>query len=467
MSSGKPLALEVIILAAGRGTRMQSQLPKVLHLLAGKPLLAHVLDSVRTLKPKQIHVVCGFGSAQIREYFAASDDINWVHQKEQKGTAHAVQVALPDVTPDSNVLVMYGDVPLAGVSTLKSCVAYREDDPTPMRLVTSIPATPFGLGRIIRDANDNICEIVEESDASESQKAVSEINTGIYFVSAKKLHQFLAGLTPHNAQGELYLTDIVAAAVQQGIQIECVVAENAEEFMGINDRIELARSERYFQYRCALNLLKAGVALSDPARIDVRGQLSVGEDCFIDCNVVFEGEVVLGNGVTIEPGVVIRNSHIGDGVTIQANTVIEGARIANECNIGPFARIRPGTELADKVKIGNFVETKNVRLGANTKASHLAYLGDARVGADSNIGAGTIFCNYDGLNKHQTNIGDGVFVGSNSTLVAPITIEDNAFLAAGSTLNKDVGENELAVGRGKQRNIKGWSPPAKQKVKEK
>ena len=467
MSSKRPQELEIIVLAAGRGTRMRSQLPKVLHLLAGKPLLAHVLGAARALAPARIHVVCGYGSELIQSRFAEDDDINWVLQKEQNGTGHAVQQALPDVSESANVLVMYGDVPLAGLQTLKACVATQKEPAEIMRLITTLPSDPSGLGRIVRDKQGDVREIVEDGDATTEQKGINEVNTGVLFASARNLQNYLAKLVPDNAQAELYLTDVISIAVQEGLRVECVIAENPEEFMGINDRVQLARTERYFQYRNALVLLEAGVALSDPARIDVRGQLIVGEDCFIDCNVVFEGEVVLGNEVTIEPGVVIRNSRIGDRVIIQANTVIEGARIANECNIGPFARIRAGTELADKVKIGNFVETKNARLGTNTKASHLAYLGDAEVGANSNIGAGTIFCNYDGLNKHQTKIGDGVFVGSNSTLVAPITIEDNAFLAAGSTLNKDVAANELAVGRGKQRNIKGWTPPADKSNKEK
>jgi len=466
MSSKKPLDLEIIVLAAGRGTRMRSELPKVLHLLAGKPLLAHVLGAARALNPARIHVVCGYGSEQIQGQFAADDDINWVLQKEQNGTGHAVLQALPDVSANANVLVMYGDVPLAGFESLKACIARSGETTEIMRLITTLLSDPSGLGRIVRDSNGCISEIVEHGDANSEQKEINEINTGILFAPAGKLQNYLASLAPDNAQGELYLTDVISKAVEEGMPVECVIAEKPEEFMGINDRVQLARTERYYQQRMAFELLEAGVALSDPARIDVRGNLSVGKDCFIDCNVVFEGNVELGNRVTIEPGVIIRNSRIGNGVTIQANTIIEGANISSECNIGPFARIRPGTELASGVKIGNFVETKNARLGKNTKASHLAYLGDANVGADSNIGAGTIFCNYDGLNKHQTNIGDGVFVGSNSTLVAPITIENNAFLAAGSTLNKNVYKNELAIGRGKQRNIKGWTPPANKSKKE-
>ncbi|MBV1905703.1 MAG: bifunctional UDP-N-acetylglucosamine diphosphorylase/glucosamine-1-phosphate N-acetyltransferase GlmU, partial [Pseudomonadales bacterium] len=406
---------------------MRSKLPKVLHCLAGKSLLAHVLDTARLLEPKKIHVVSGYGTKEIQLAFESAKDINWVFQREQKGTAHAVQQALPHIHNNSNVLVLYGDVPLISLGVLQNCVDRSQ---RVMRLVTTIMSDPAGLGRIVRDANNAVCEIVEEKDADDEQKAILEINTGILFAPGKELGGYLENLLPDNAQGELYLTDVIAAAVQDRLPVESIVCEKPMEVMGVNNRAQLAEIERYYQFRAATQLLAAGVGLADPKRVDIRGALTVGTDCFIDCNVVFEGVVVLGNGVWIEPGVIIRDSIIDDDVSVLANSVIEGARIESECVVGPFARLRPGTHLSAQVKIGNFVETKNVELGKGAKASHLSYLGDASVGAGSNIGAGTIFCNYDGVDKHKTEIGEGVFVGSNSTLVAPIKVDAGAFVAA-------------------------------------
>lgn len=455
--------LEIIVLAAGHGTRMRSQLAKVLHPLAGRPMLMHVLDTVATLEPDAVHVVVGYQGGAVQEALGEHVSVNWVVQEERKGTGHAVQQALPDIRDDSVVLVVYGDVPLVAADTLATCVAVAEKGE--LGLVTADLADPQELGRIVRNAEGEITEIVEYRDASADQRAISEINSGIMALTASVMKTLLDAVEPDNAQGEYYLTDVIALAVNNGVAVRGLKAGCEEEVAGVNDRMQLSALERYLQLRQARKLMSEGVTIADPQRIDIRGEVTIEADCFIDINVVLEGRVTLASGVTLGPGVVIKDTEIGAGARIEAHTVIEGAKIAPLCVVGPFARIRPGTELGDGVKVGNFVETKKAILGKGTKASHLAYLGDATLGENCNVGAGTVTCNFDGVDKHHTEIGDGVFVGTNSTLVAPLEIGSDAFVAAGSTVTSRVGAGELAVGRGKQRNIRGWVRPDKRKSK--
>lgn len=460
--------LEVIVLAAGQGTRMRSAHAKVLHTLAGRPLLQHVLDTVSRLQPRQIHVVVGHQADAVRAVIGDNNigdnnigdnvPVRWVTQEHQQGTGHAVGQALPAIDDDATVLVVYGDVPLVSAATLERCVALGSQGK--LGLITAEFADPAELGRIIRDEGGVIQAIVEFADASDAERQINEIYSGILALSSATLKQLLPRLQSSNAQREVYLTDLVALAVQDHVVVEGQVADSMQEVMGVNDRSQLAELERHYQSREALRLMQQGVTLADPARLDIRGDLSAGEDCFIDINVVFEGCVRLGRGVSIGPGVVIKDTELGDGVRVEAHTVIEGASVASGCTLGPFARIRPGTELGEDVKIGNFVETKKAKIGRGTKASHLTYLGDATLGEDCNVGAGTVTCNYDGVAKHRTIIGDKVFVGTNSTLVAPLEIGSGSYVAAGSTITTKVGTRELAVGRGRQRNIEGWTRPA-------
>ena len=451
----------VVILAAGKGTRMNSDLPKVLHPLAGQPMLGHVIDTARGLPDTRIHAVVGFGAEQVRESFAHDPGITWVTQAQQLGTGHAVAQAMPGIPNDDDavVLVLCGDVPLTKLETLQDLVTHA--DPRTLSLLTLETANPFGLGRIIRDANGKVAAIVEEKDATDEQRRITEINSGIMAIPARRLAGWLERIDNRNRQGEYYLTDVIALAVADGCTIHTRVIHDDFEVQGVNDKQQLARLERHLQMRRANALMKAGVTLADPARVDIRGELVCGRDVTIDVNAVFEGSVSLGDRVSIEPNVVIRDAVIGNDTVIHANTHIDGARISAACSVGPFARIRPGTVLQDGAKVGNFVEIKKSVIGKGSKANHFAYIGDAEVGDGVNIGAGTIFCNYDGVNKHRTVIGDGVFIGSNSTLVAPITIAAGAFVAAGSTINSNVPEEHLAVGRGRQRNIAGWQRPRK------
>jgi bifunctional UDP-N-acetylglucosamine pyrophosphorylase/glucosamine-1-phosphate N-acetyltransferase len=399
--------------------------------------------------------VVGYEGDAVRA--SVTEPVTWVHQKEQLGTAHAVGEALPSLGDDGIVLVLYGDVPLVSLSTLKACcdaaLAGR------VGLVTAHFDDPAELGRIVRGADGEIQRIVEFRDASAKERALAEINSGIIALPAERLAAWLPQITADNNQAEYYLTDVIALAVADGVAVQGVTAASAAEVTGVNDRGQLAQLERIYQQRQAARLMAQGVTIADPNRLDIRGRVEAGVDCFLDINVVLTGTVKLGNGVRVGPGAVISDSELGDGTHVHAHTVVDGALVAQNCSLGPFARIRPGTRLESGVKIGNFVETKKAHLGAGTKASHLAYLGDAVLGADCNVGAGTVTCNYDGISKHQTDIGDGVFVGTNSTLVAPITIEDGAFVAAGSTVTNTVGAGELAVGRTRQRNIKGWVRP--------
>lgn len=459
------MQLNIVILAAGKGTRMVSELPKVLQPLGHKPMLAHVVDAAQALGAENIHIVLGYGAGQVQSYFAknpVSTPINWVMQERQLGTGHAVQQAMPGIKEaedDAQVLILFGDVPLLNIDTLKQLL--QGADSNSLSLLTLITENPTGLGRIIRDGNESVSAIVEEKDASESQKAIKEVNSGIMAAPASKLKQWLDAVGNQNAQGEYYLTDIVALAAKEGCSINATTVSNEFEVQGVNDKAQLAMLERHYQMKNSEELLNAGVTLRDPARVDVRGVLNCGSDVEIDINAIFEGEVRLGNGVKVGPNVVIKNAVVGDNVIILAGTNIDGATIGKGSSVGPYARIRPGTVLKEDTKIGNFVETKNAVIGKGSKASHLAYIGDAELGENVNIGAGTIVCNYDGVNKHKTVIGNNVFVGSNSVLVAPVTLADNAFIAAGSAINSDVPGGHLAVGRAKQRNIPGWKRPTK------
>lgn len=456
--------LNVVILAAGKGTRMKSVLPKVLQPLAKRPLLTHVLETVFIMNTTRVVVVYGHGGEQVQtciEKTYPDSAIAWAEQSQQLGTGHAVLQALPQLEDNARVLVLYGDVPLTDVSTLERLVSSVPVDT--LGLLTIHLEKPAGYGRILRDAAGRVMQIVEEKDATVEQKQVTEVNTGIMIATAKKLREWLPSLSSNNAQGEYYLTDIVKLANDDGTGAEAVVVTDPIEVEGVNDKRQLARLERLFQYRNAEHLMAMGATLADPARLDVRGSVTVGSDCYIDVNAVFEGHVVLGNHVEIGPNCVIINSVIGNNSVIKANSMLENARLADHCEVGPFARLRPGTELASGAKIGNFVETKNARLGSHSKANHLTYLGDCEIGRDVNVGAGTITCNYDGANKHKTIIGDGAFIGSNSSLVAPIDIGEGATIGAGSTVTRKAEPNTLTVTRAKQTTIEGWQRPAKKK----
>ena len=457
------MALEVVVLAAGAGKRMRSRLAKVLHPLAGQPLLAHVLDTAASLMPRRIHVVIGDHGEQVKAHFHDRSDLAWVVQEPRLGTGHAVAQALPAIATDATVLVLLGDVPLIDKDTLKDCIRHANDG---IALVTARLPQPDGFGARILRVDSDVTGIVEERDASPQQRAITEVNAGMLAAPRRLLGELLAAVEPDNAQGEYYLTDVVALGVARGHAVAGFQVGEAEQALGVNDRAQLARLERYCQRRNAAALLAAGVSLLDPERIDVRGHVTAGYDCIIDVNVVLEGEVTLGDNVRIGAGCVIRDANLGDNVDVLPMTCIDGAVLAAGCRVGPYARLRPGTELAADVHIGNFVETKKAKLGNGAKANHLAYLGDATVGRDCNVGAGAITCNYDGVDKHRTQIGDGVFVGTNATLVAPLTIEDEAYVGAGSTITTKVGRGDLAVGRGRQRNIQGWTPPSKRRRSE-
>ena len=449
--------LEVIVLAAGRGTRMRSSLPKVLHTLAGKPLINHVLDTARLVSAAKLHVVLGHGAESVSKAIDADDVTSYI-QSEQLGTGHAALTAAPHCQTDSIVLVLFGDVPLLSAKTLARVVTAAELGPA---LLAASMDNPHGYGRVIRDGAGAFARVVEQKDASLEELSVSEVNTGVLAAKSQDLNNWLSRVTNANAQGEYYLPDVLGLAVQDGHSVEVVVTDDEIETQGVNDRIQLEALERSLQLRQAEELMGSGVRLSDKHRFDLRGRLDCAEDVSIDVNVVVEGEVRIAKGAVIEPNCVLKDCTIGEGAVIRAFSHIEGALVGAECQVGPYARLRPGAELSAKAKVGNFVEVKNSRFGAGAKANHLAYVGDAEVGAGSNIGAGTITCNYDGVNKHRTELGENVFIGSNSTLVAPLNVEDNGFVAAGSTVTSKVGESELAVGRAKQRNIKGWKRPTK------
>lgn len=453
------MSLDIVILAAGQGTRMRSALPKVLHPVAGNSMLGHVIHSARQLDPQGIHVVIGHGAEAVRERLAA-DDLNFVLQDKQLGTGHAVAQAVPALTADT-VLVLYGDVPLIQVDTLQRLLKHAAADR--LALLTVELADPTGYGRIVRDEAGKVCAIVEQKDANEIQRAITEGNTGILALPAARLGDWMSRLSNNNAQGEYYLTDVIAMAVQDGLVVETEQPDDAMEVQGANDRKQLAELERHYQLRAARQLMAQGVTLRDPARFDVRGDVTVGRDVLIDINVILEGRVVIEDDVVIGPNCVIKDSTLRKGVVIKANSHIDGARLGEGSDAGPFARLRPGTVLEARAHVGNFVELKNAHLGEGAKAGHLTYLGDAEIGARSNIGAGTITCNYDGANKFRTLIGEDVFIGSNNSLVAPVDISAGATTAAGSTINQDIPPAHLGVARARQRNIEGWKRPVKLK----
>ena len=454
------MSLNVIILAAGAGTRMRFKMPKVLHEVGGKPMLEHVVDAARQLDARRIQVVYGHGGEAVRSALAHLEVV-WVEQGEQLGTGHAVAQTLPHMGAGDTVLVLYGDVPLISAGTLQQVVAVAQQDS--LGLLTVRLDDPRGYGRIVRDGQGSVVRIVEEKDASAEERAIAEINTGMLAVSGERLQKWLAVLDNNNAQGEYYLTDIIAMAVRDGVKVSTVAPLWVAEVMGVNNRMQLAEVERHYQRAQAERLMLAGITLRDPARFDVRGELSAGSDVTIDVNVVIEGKVVLGNGVRIGPNVMLRNATIGDDVEILAQCVIEDAVIGAHCRIGPFARIRPETRLASDVHIGNFVEIKKSEIGQGSKINHLSYVGDATVGGNVNIGAGTITCNYDGANKHRTIIGNYVFVGSSTQLVAPVTVGDGATIGAGSTITRDAPPGELTLSRAPQQTRLGWKRPVKKK----
>jgi bifunctional UDP-N-acetylglucosamine pyrophosphorylase / glucosamine-1-phosphate N-acetyltransferase len=458
------MALSIIILAAGQGTRMRSALPKVLHPLAGKPLLEHVIDAAEALGAGKIHVVYGHGGEQVRERLAARR-VNWIEQAQQLGTGHAVAQALPAIADEDRVLVLYGDVPLIGVETLRRLLAAA--DAGRFGLLTAELPDPTGYGRILRDAapdkGGRVTGIVEQKDATPAQCAIREINTGFLAVAAAPLKRWVAALGNTNAQGEYYLTDVIAQAAAEGVTINTVAPAALPEILGVNNRAQLAELEREYQRQQAQRLLLAGVTLQDPMRFDLRGRLDHGQDVTIDVNVILEGDVRLGDRVSVGPGCVIRNAVIGADTIVQAHSVIEDAVIGNNARIGPFARIRPETRLADEVHIGNFVEVKKSDIGTGSKVNHLSYIGDTDIGKRANVGAGTITCNYDGANKHRTTIEDDVFIGSDTQLVAPVKVGAGATLGAGTTLTRDAPPGELTYSRAKQETRPGWKRPVKKK----
>ena len=456
------MKLEVVILAAGQGTRMKSRLPKVLHQVAGRPLLEHVVQTAQALKPTAIHVVIGHGAELVKAQLSAYE-LNWIVQEQQLGTGHAVIQALPAVAADSVVLILYGDVPLTGRDTLRNLVNQASQAPA---LLTAVVENPAGYGRILRDDSGALIGVVEHKDASDEQCEIREINTGVLAAPAADLNAYLPRVGNENQQGEYYLPDILSMAVAEGRQVASSQAVTEIEILGVNDRVQLNQVEREFQRRQAEALMRAGVSVADAGRLDIRGELLCGEDVSIDVNVVFEGQVSLGDGVSIGPNCVLKDVSVESGATVHAMSHLQETQVGSNCSVGPYARLRPGTVMAAGARVGNFVETKNTNIGAGSKVNHLSYIGDCEMGAGVNIGAGTISCNYDGANKHRTDIGDGAFVGSNSTLVAPVRIAEGGFVAAGSTVTRNVDEGELALGRTRQRNLPGWRRPTKAKDKD-
>jgi bifunctional UDP-N-acetylglucosamine pyrophosphorylase/glucosamine-1-phosphate N-acetyltransferase len=449
--------LHVVILAAGEGKRMKSTLPKVLQKIAGQPMLAHVIAAARELRPAGLHIVYGHGGEQVRSAFVEQADLQWAEQARQLGTGHAVQQAMPAIPDGAQVLVLYGDVPLITVHTLRQLLAAEGR----LAVLVAELEDPTGYGRIVRDLEGRVGAIVEHKDADEEQRRIHTVNTGILAADATALKTWLQRLSNDNAQGEYYLTDVFAMAAAEYTAAEMVAVADAVETEGANDPWQLAQLERAFQRRLVQALSVQGVRFADPARVDIRGEVTVGHDVEIDVDVVLEGRVVLGDGVRIGPFCRIRNASLAIGTEVRAHCDIDGARTEGAVQIGPFARLRPGTVLADGVHIGNFVETKNANIGVGSKANHLTYLGDAVIGAGVNIGAGTITCNYDGVNKSRTTIEDGAFIGSNAALVAPVTIGRDATIGAGSVIGHDAPEGMLTVARARQVVIEGWQRPVK------
>ena len=452
------MTLAVVILAAGKGTRMKSSMPKVLHPLAHKPLVQHVIDTARSLDPNQIVVVYGHGGDQVREVVTDAD-LSWAEQAEQLGTGHAVQQAMPHIKEADRVLVLYGDVPLTSAETLRELLEQAGDG---MGLLTINLDDPSGYGRIVRDDKGAVERIVEQKDANADELAIQEVNTGIMVFPGEKLSGWLNGLSNNNAQGEYYLTDLLAMAVNDGVSIAVTQPEHQFEADGVNNKLQLAELERAYQRLQADRLMTEGVLLRDPNRFDLRGSLTHGTDCEIDINVIIEGNVTLGNNVKIGANVMLRNVSIGDNTVVVENCIFDDATVGADCTIGPFSRLRPGADLTGGAHIGNFVEIKKSVVGLGSKVNHLTYIGDSQIGAGVNIGAGTITCNYDGANKHTTVIGDNAFIGSNSALVAPVTIGKGSTIGAGSVIRKDTPDDKLTLSGGKQVTIENWERPKKQ-----
>ncbi len=450
--------LHIVILAAGQGTRMKSALPKVVHPIGARPLLGHVVVTAKALDAAKIHVVYGHGGDQVR---AAINDsaLHWVEQRQQLGTGHAVAQAIDHIDDHAVVLILYGDVPLTTIETLQPLVASARSGE--LGLLTAILSDPHGYGRIVRNTNNHIERIVEQKDASEAERAIREINSGMMALPARQLKKWLSQLSNDNAQGEYYLTDIIAMAGVDGVKVNGVIARDNDEILGVNDRVQLAYLERVYQKRCAERLMRQGVTISDPSRLEIRGEVATGQDVTLDIGVILEGSVKLGNRVTVGAHCVLKDVVIGDDVQILPMSHIDGATIHAGAIAGPFSRIRPGTVLAEAAHVGNFVEIKNSQIGTGSKINHLSYVGDTTMGCEVNIGAGTITCNYDGANKHRTVIGDRVFVGSDTQLVAPVTVRDGATIGAGSTITKDAPAEELTLSRSKQLTISGWKRPVK------
>ncbi|MCW8348255.1 bifunctional UDP-N-acetylglucosamine diphosphorylase/glucosamine-1-phosphate N-acetyltransferase GlmU [Vibrio sp. ZSDZ65] len=453
------MKFSAVVLAAGKGTRMYSNKPKVLHTLAGKPMVKHVIDTCEGLGSQNIHLVYGHGGEMMQSELQ-QERVNWVLQADQLGTGHAVDQASPHFADDEKVLVLYGDVPLISEQTIENLLDAQPNGG--IALLTVVLDNPMGYGRIVRK-NGPVVAIVEQKDATEEQKLIKEINTGVMVATGGDLKRWLSGLSNDNAQGEYYLTDVIAAAHNEGRAAEAVHPANPIEVEGVNDRAQLARLERAFQSMQAQKLLEQGVMLRDPSRFDLRGQLQCGMDVEIDVNVVIEGSVSLGDNVVIGAGSVLKDCEIDDNTIVRPYSVIEGATVGEACTVGPFTRLRPGADLRNDSHVGNFVEVKNTRLGEGSKANHLTYLGDAEIGQRVNVGAGVITCNYDGANKFKTLIGDDVFVGSDAQLIAPVAIADGATVGAGATVTKDVAAGELVITRAKERRIAGWVRPVKKK----
>ena len=462
------MALSVVILAAGQGRRMQSAIPKPLHLLAGKPMLLHVLEVVEQLGSDEIFIVYSDGLEAYQlacDSYRAGSKVQFIYQEKQLGTGHAVHQVLPQVNPGNQVLVLFADVPLLPLALLEEMVATQRHDT--VSVVTTELDNPGGFGRIVRDQNRQIVSIVEHRDASDLERAINEINTGIMRIPEPYLSRWLPQLTNENAQGEYYLTDVVALAVAEGIAVEGLVAEDPQSVLGVNNRAQLAQMERYYQLCLAETWLDQGVSLADPNRFDCRGSVVVGQDVFIDVGVVLEGSNAIGDGCKIGPHVVLRDAVLGDHVRVEAFSIVEGSKVDDHAVVGPYARLRPGSHVGESARVGNFVEMKNTTFGVGAKASHLSYLGDSDIGAGANIGAGTITCNYDGKNKHATRIGDGAFIGSNTALVAPVAIGKGATVAAGSIITEDVPSETLAIARSRQKIMTDWcakSEPAVSQV---
>ena len=451
------MAFSVVVLAAGKGTRMKSSLPKVLHKVGGVPMVQRIINTVKSLGADNIHLVYGHGGEQLKSTIQ-EDNLNWCLQAEQLGTGHAVQQAAEHIKDDEDVLILVGDAPLIREETLGALQAVKTR--CDLALLTVELEDPTGMGRIVRE-NDNITAIVEHKDATDEQRLIKEINTGMMMMSGSDLKRWLKNLSNDNAQGEYYLTDVIAMAAAESKRIQSAQPQSAVEVEGVNNRLQLANLERALQRRQADELMMQGVTLLDPERFDLRGNLSIGNDIIIDVNVIVEGQVTLGNNVTIGANCILRNCAIADNTVVEANSIIEDAKVGENCTVGPYARLRPGSVMSKNAKVGNFVEMKKTVLGEGAKANHLTYLGDAEVGANANIGAGTITCNYDGVNKSKTLIGENAFVGSNSSLVAPVSIGEGATVGAGSVITSKVEDKALAIARGKQRNIANWPRPTK------